>query len=255
MKQSHGAAEDVVTRSIRMLADHGYLETTVEQLAQTAGISRATFFRKYGSKEDVVFADHAATLDRLELLLERPALPPQGGLVEGAQLVFRHALEDPDRAVARHDLLQRVESLRDREIAMSSRYERVFRAFLRRSLPDFPDREVTAVALASATVAVHNSFLRAWLRDPHPSAGERLVGSLSDRVAWLCAVFGVAPDDAARQFAADVTCLPAAATLDREDPAASGEGSAPIVVVLPEGVDPADAARRVARSVYRALRG
>ncbi|PWQ87057.1 TetR family transcriptional regulator, partial [Enterococcus faecium] len=65
MSETHGAAVDVVTRSIRMLADHGYAETTVEQLAQAAGISRATFFRKYGSKEDMVFADHAATLQQL----------------------------------------------------------------------------------------------------------------------------------------------------------------------------------------------
>ncbi|MBX4334414.1 hypothetical protein K4G90_22230, partial [Mycobacterium tuberculosis] len=37
---------------------------------------------------------------------------------------------------------------------MSSRYERVFHAFLRRVLPQSPDRRVTAVALAAATVAV-----------------------------------------------------------------------------------------------------
>ena len=256
MKQADGAQEDVVTRSIRMLADHGYLETTVEQLAQAAGISRATFFRKYGSKEDIVFADHAATLERLELLLDRPDLGVRAGLAEGAQLVFRHHLDHPGRAVARHDLLQGVESLRDREIAMSSRYERVFHAFLRRVLPVSPDQRVTAVALASSTVAVHNAFLRAWLRDPGAEHGERLVRSLHRRVAWLCASFGVAAHQPARPFAADVSFDPAGVRFGEDDDAAApSAGAAPIVVVVPEGGDPAEAAEQAARSVYEALRG
>ena len=256
MRHADGSAEDVVTRSIRMLADHGYLETTVEQLAHQAGISRATFFRKYGSKEDMVFADHAATLRRLEQLLERPGLGPQQGLDEGTRLVLRHHLDHPERARARHDLLQAVESLRDREIAMSSRYERVFHAFLRRALPPSPDQRVTAVALASAAVAVHNAFLRAWLREPHPDGGEQLVVALGGRIAWLCEAFGVAPGGVPRRVAADVDFTPAPVRGELADGAASASGGpSPIVVVVPEGADPAAAAEQTARSVYEALRG
>ena len=254
MSETHGAGVDVVTRSIRMLADHGYTETTVEQLAQAAGISRATFFRKYGSKEDMVFADHAANLQQLELLLRRPGQSLEAGLTEGAQLVFRHHLDHRDRAVARHDLLQRVESLRDREIAMSSRYERVFHAFLRRVLPESPDRRVTAVALAAATVAVHNACLRTWLRAPRPAHGEQLVGVLSQRIAWLCGVFGVG-----RAFVAhpvDLTFLPPDLTVRFDDAAAPPPPApAPVVVVVPQGEDPAAVAERTARSVYEALGG
>lgn len=256
MEQTQGAPEDVVTRSIRMLADHGYLETTVEQLAQAAGISRATFFRKYGSKEDVVFADHAATLERLESLLSRPGLPPRRGLAEGAQLVFRHHLDHTERSVARHDLLQGVESLRDREIAMSSRYERVFQAFLRDALPPSNDRRVTAVALAAATVAVHNAFLRTWLRDPSPVGGEQLAASLDQRVAWLCTVFDVDPPARGGLGPVDLVRVSDGISWEAggDDAAARSEGPAPIVVVVPQGTDPEAAAERAARSVYEALR-
>ncbi|MFK4336581.1 MULTISPECIES: TetR/AcrR family transcriptional regulator [unclassified Kocuria] len=254
MSETHGAAVDVVTRSIRMLADHGYTETTVEQLAQAAGISRATFFRKYGSKEDMVFADHAATLQQLELLLRRPGQSLEASLTEGAQLVFRHHLDHRDRAVARHDLLQRVESLRDREIAMSSRYERVFHAFLRRVLPESPDRRVTAVALAAATVAVHNAHLRTWLRSPRSAHGEQLVGALSQRIAWLCGVFGVGRASVAHPV--DLTFLPPDLTVRFDDAAAPPfPAPAPVVVVVPQGEDPAAVAERTARSVYEALGG
>lgn len=254
MSETQATAVDVVTRSIRMLADHGYAETTVEQLAQAAGISRATFFRKYGSKEDMVFADHAATLQQLELLLRRPGQSLETALTEGAQLVFRHHLDHRDRAVARHDLLQRVESLRDREIAMSSRYERVFRAFLRRTLPESADRKVTAVALAAATVAVHNAYLRTWLRAPRPAHGEQLAGALTQRIAWLCGAFGAGRTSVAHPV--DLTFLPPDLTVQLDDAAAPPPAPpAPVVVVVPQGEDPAAVAERTARTVYEALGG
>ncbi|WP_223286148.1 TetR/AcrR family transcriptional regulator [Kocuria atrinae] len=152
MSTAPGTTGDVVTKSIRLLAAQGYHATTVDQLAQATGVSRATFFRKYGSKEDIVFADHASNLERLEQLLSRPNLTAQAGLAEGVQLVFRHNLDHSDRAIARHHLLQQVEGLRDRELATSHRYERLFQGFLRRVLPENADQRVTAVALASATV-------------------------------------------------------------------------------------------------------
>lgn len=198
MSAPTAVTEDVVTRSIQLLATRGYHATTVEQLARLAGISRATFFRRYGGKEDMVFADHAANLERLERLLRRPGLSPQEGLTEGVRLVFRHHVDHAARSAARHQLLQGVEPLRDRELATSYRYERVFREFLLRVLPEGPERWATAIALAAAAVSVHNAYLRTWLRAPDPLDGQRLDSELSGRVGWLCEVFGLAavPDAA-----------------------------------------------------------
>ncbi|MFI7483555.1 TetR/AcrR family transcriptional regulator [Kocuria sp. M1R5S2] len=165
---------DVVTGSIRLLAERGWEATTVDRLAQAAGIGRATFFRKYGSKEDIVFADHVAALQRLEQLLAGagPEADPAVVLREAVLLVFRHHLDHRERALARHALLRQVPQLRDRELITSHRYERVIRRWLRSALGEHPDRETVATALSAAAVAVHNAHLRSWLRAPHtdPSA-------------------------------------------------------------------------------------
>lgn len=239
MSTAPGTTGDVVTKSIRLLAAQGYHATTVDKLAQATGVSRATFFRKYGSKEEIVFADHASNLERLEQLLSRPSLSAQAGLAEGVQLVFRHNLDHSDRAIARHHLLQQVESLRDRELATSHRYERLFQGFLRRVLPENADQRVTAVSLASATVAVHNAYLRTWLRDPQANNGEQLAAGLNQRIGWLCTAFGLSPG------AGRIASAP-------RQPEAAASAS-PVVVVLQEGADPREAAEQTARTVYEAL--
>lgn len=230
---------DVVTASIRLLVAQGYHATTVDQLAQATGVSRATFFRKYGSKEDIVFADHASNLERLEQLLTRPNLNPQAGLAEGVQLVFRHNLDHAGRAIARHHLLQQVADLRDRELATSHRYERLFQGFLRRVLPEGPDQRVTAVALASATVAVHNAFLRTWLRNPEKTGGEQLAAALNQRIGWLCTSFGLS--SAGTRGGAQGRAV------EQQVPATQ------VVVVVRDGDDPQNFAEDTARAVYDAL--
>ena len=157
MTETPGASPDVVTGSIRLLAERGWDATTVDQLAQAAGISRATFFRKYGSKEDIVFADHAENLRRLEHLLHETGGDPTTALRDGVLLVFRHHLDHRERALARYALLRQVPQLRDRELITSHRYERVIRGYLGRALPESPGRATLATALSAAAVAVHNA--------------------------------------------------------------------------------------------------
>ena len=59
------ARTDVVAAALELFEGQGFEATSVEQIAQAAGVSRSTFFRQFGGKEDVVFADHEVLLDEL----------------------------------------------------------------------------------------------------------------------------------------------------------------------------------------------
>lgn len=209
------AAPDVVTGSIRLLAEQGWESTTVDRLAQAAGISRATFFRKYGSKEDIVFADHTATLERLEQMLARAGDDPAVAVRDGVLLVFRHHIDHRERALARHGLLRQVPQLRDRELITSHRYERVLGRYLRSALRDRPGRDTLATALSAAAVGVHNAHLRGWLRDPSGDPSAELAAQTERLARVLLAGFGAgaAEAGAAARPAVVVTVLdPAAGT-------------------------------------------
>lgn len=161
-------SSEAINQLIHILDERGWSATTVDDLAKEAGISRATFFRVYGSKEDLVFADHEEMIERLEAFLERTDHDIASAMREGLALVFRYHLADEGRTLARHRLLKQSTQLRNRELLTSHTYERIFRHWLRRRLGPGLAAEPVAVSLSGAAVALHNAFLRKWLAEPSP---------------------------------------------------------------------------------------
>ncbi len=182
-----GAIEPMAT-VIDVFSRKGYDATTVDDLADAVGLSRSTFFRRYGSKEDVVFADHELLLQRAESYLEASPLPPLQAVCAGARLVFDHHVARRGVSVARFALLHDVPALRDRELIMSHRYERAFAQYLRAALPDDERSEFVSIAFSAAVVAVHNAVLRQWLFDP----GQDLTASLDVQLRALVKAFSLA---------------------------------------------------------------
>lgn len=178
---SSGAPENSVA-AIRRLAEQGYDSTTAEDLAEAVGMSRSTFFRRFGSKDDVMFADHDHALTQLERFLDSTTLAPAEAVVEGTADVLRLLVRDPEAARLRFELMRLTPSLRDRELVITHRYERVFARYLQSKLPTEAAAWVTP-ALAAGLVAVHNTTLRQWLRDPHPDVVPLLCRDLRQLVS------------------------------------------------------------------------
>lgn len=153
--------------ALRLLVEKGFDATSVDALAQAAGISRSTFFRRFGSKEEMVFADQEMIIHHLETMLSTSSAGPVQTMVNAGLVVFDQHTARPEAASLRHQLLLDVPSLRDRELVSIHRYERVFRNHLRdRGLYDLVHGRAMCIAFASGVVSVHNDHLRRWLRHP-----------------------------------------------------------------------------------------
>lgn len=172
------------TAAIRRLAEQGYESTTAEDLAEAVGMSRSTFFRRFGSKDDVIFADHDHALARLTEFLASTELPLGDAVIRGTLEVMHFLTRDADAARLRSDLLRRTPALRERELVITQRYERLFADHLGAHAPEGTPRWAIAAA-AAGLVAVHNSTLRSWLHDPDP----RLIGALDRELHELLARF------------------------------------------------------------------
>lgn len=181
------AREAVVAAAIDLFAERGYDATSVEQIAQAAGVSRSTFFRQFGGKEDVIFADHEVLLQRLRDELAEARGNPWVEVCEASTRVFSHFAADPDLARRRYTIVRQVPALREREIVTVFRYERVLDEHLRASIPGIDP--IDAVGFAAIVTAVHNHVLRRLLR------GEQVAASvLRDAFDDAMRRFGVHPD-------------------------------------------------------------
>ena len=153
----------VAGEALRLFAEKGYEATTVDDIAEAAGISRRTFFRQYRSKEDVVFVDHEILTARAAAFLAESHDDPWDAVCDAALLVFEGFSQWGDVARRRYAVVHKVPALRDREIVTVFRYERLFVEYLRRELPDVDD--LAAVQFAAAVTATHNFLLRRMVRD------------------------------------------------------------------------------------------
>lgn len=178
----------VVAVALDLFATRGFDATSVEQIAQAAGISRSTFFRNFGGKDDVVFADHEVLLAQLREELSRPHENPWAAVCEASVRVFRHFAADPELARRRYAVVRQVPALRDREIVTVFRYERLFDEYLRGALPGLDPLD--AVAFAAAVTAVHNHVLRQLLREQRRVP----VSTLRAALDTVMRRFGVHPD-------------------------------------------------------------
>jgi AcrR family transcriptional regulator len=164
---SRTARHDLSSAALDLFLAHGYDRTTADDIAEAAGVARRTFFRHFRTKEDAVFPDHEECLRHVEDQLAHadPGRPPLDVLGDAAHLVLAMYAADAPASVRRYQLVREVQTLRDRELVTTSRYQRVFADYLNQRLPGRDGDRLVHELAATAVVATHNFVLRQWLRD------------------------------------------------------------------------------------------
>ena len=152
--------------AMNLFVEQGFEKTTVDEIAEAAGVGRRTFFRYFRSKEDVVFPGHgerlAEVVDRLEAA--DPEEDPLLVVSRTAEMVLDMYLAEPEVSLKRFELTRQVPSLRDKEITSIDQYQRVFARYLRQRFAEEPSGDLRAAVAAATVVAAHNHVLRQWLK-------------------------------------------------------------------------------------------
>lgn len=157
LRERHKEATKNELRSaaLALFERNGYSHTSVDEIADVAGVSRSTFFRYFRSKEDVLATDNRQNaLLFLRMLEERPASEGRLEALEEALVGFSHAQQTDQR---REELrrLERIISadpnLSAARAALAARWrEEVAKVLARREGRSEPDLED---ALASAILS------------------------------------------------------------------------------------------------------
>jgi AcrR family transcriptional regulator len=104
-------------QALRLFVTQGYDATTVDQVAEAAGVSPATFFRYFPTKEDAVLFD-ALDPVMIEILMAQPASMRPLAALRGTltQMLEQISPEQKDRELIRQRLVGSVPELRARQL-------------------------------------------------------------------------------------------------------------------------------------------
>lgn len=179
--------QEVVRVALAAAADtlfvtRGFEQTTVEQIAQAAGVSRRTFFRYFESKEDVL-AEHAERFGErfYSTLAARPLDEPPLVAIRNALVpALELGLQDGDVLRCTIRLLRETNSLRRVVMARRNRLEERVAALMTRRL-GADEADNAPMLLAFLTRALLDTAFNAWY-DHETTDVARLVDDLFGRL-------------------------------------------------------------------------
>ncbi|OXZ00569.1 TetR family transcriptional regulator [Streptomyces diastatochromogenes] len=157
---------EVSAVAFRLFAEQGFDKTTVDQIAAEAGLSRATFFRYFGTKEDVVLGDlEDLGRDVAGRLAERPADErPWDSLRRAFDALTDFNADEPENALAYVRMLYEAPSLKARHWEKQQAWQELLVPEVARRLGTDPAaaEDPRARALVSSALACKDAATDAW---------------------------------------------------------------------------------------------
>src|ERR1700691_2153755 len=163
------ARERLETAALDLFAENGYEETTVAQIAERAGLNRATFFRHFADKREVLFAGgiRAAAPDATLTGCLQAAFAAAGVVMTPQQRV---------KAAQRVRVVAANTELQERGLLKHARIARSISAALReRGADELTARLGAEVGMLAFSIAVER-WMKAGNDEPfplHPAAALR----------------------------------------------------------------------------------
>jgi AcrR family transcriptional regulator len=177
---------EVAEVAFDLFAERGFEVTTADEVAEAAGISRASFFRLFSSKEEAIFVALEVTGGVIaEALAARPAREDTWTALRSAFTVATDTyLDDPEKALARARLVQRNPSLRARLIDLQNSWGSDIREPLAARMGE-PADSLAVQAVVGAALAAFDVAATRW----GDSGGGDLIGLIDGSFESVAAVF------------------------------------------------------------------
>ncbi|MEU1983427.1 TetR family transcriptional regulator [Nocardia sp. NPDC019395] len=165
-RQRAAVRNEIVGTALEMFLTDGFDETPIDRIVAAVGVSRRTFFRYFGTKEDIVLGDLIA---RGQVIADELAARPAGETPWEALRAALHAsrettVPDMDAALALGKMLFDTPSLRTRLMEKRLRWQEMFVPLLAARI-DGPAERATlrATAIVAAALSCLDTASEAWI--------------------------------------------------------------------------------------------
>ena len=179
-RSRQAAYAEITSTAMRLFLDQGFEQTTIDQIATTAGISRRSFFRYFGTKEDVVLGGLAQQGELMRDALENVPLTvePWDALRKALDAVDALAVE-PGVTLKIAKMMYGTPSLRARSIEKHLLWQSLLVPNIRRRL-GLADDDVTdpaPAAIVASAITCLDVAGELWVH----GGGTEDLGALYDR--------------------------------------------------------------------------
>lgn len=149
--------------AFELFLENGYSGTTVDQIANIAGVSRATFFNYFDAKSDVFWVDLDDSLEVLQKSLQDAPSPAVMADVRRALLAVGRGFGSAQVpwAITHRDLIGGAQELEASAVLRLSRIVRMLADEITRRTPGAPGA-LLALAAASAAVGAAVAAALTW---------------------------------------------------------------------------------------------
>ncbi len=162
-RQRDALRHEITATARRLFVERGFDATTVDDIAAAAGISRRSFFRYFGTKEDVVLGDLKTRGEAIaDALAARPAEEGPWEALRAAFLeILPRIIPDPVAEVAMIRMTKDAPSLRARSVEKRALCLEPLVPILAARLRG-PDPEMAARVIVSSVLACYHVAADAW---------------------------------------------------------------------------------------------
>jgi TetR/AcrR family transcriptional regulator, regulator of mycofactocin system len=181
--------EELEQAAFELFDARGFDATTINEIAEAAGIGRRTFFRYFPSKNDIPWGSFEKELDRMRVRLR--ACPPEVPLMDALRLALVDFNRVDPAQVPLHrrrmELILRVPALLAHSTLRFTAWRAVVADFVAERTGCRPD-DLAPQAIAHAILGVCVAAYEHWLNDPASDLG----ALLDDAMRQLGGAFGTA---------------------------------------------------------------
>jgi AcrR family transcriptional regulator len=152
--------------ALRLFAERGYEQTTVEDIAEAADVAVRTFFRYFSSKQDVLFGEvvtDRVTRLRSELAARPASEDPLRSIWVVMDLLDFNGPDEENAIMARMELMRRQPSFVTRYLEIMDEMRAVMVDFVAGRTGLDPRRHLYPLLVGGACAVAWDSSLKLWV--------------------------------------------------------------------------------------------
>jgi AcrR family transcriptional regulator len=165
-EQTRAVVRSLLARTaVELFAAKGYDDTTLDEVAAAAGVSRRTLFNYFRSKEDLALSGLSEQGELIAArFAERPADEDPWTSLRAAFQVLRQIDMSAERQLEMVTLLFGNESLRAGHAEKQARWQDLLAPLIEPRLPGSDRRALEARAIAAAAITCLQAATEEWMR-------------------------------------------------------------------------------------------